>query len=324
MVSQGPKYLGHFTSERLLEELWNRKEYKFTPEGVSIDQSRQLLFYDWMVERQHILNRKNLGLPQDEWTSDPILKEYKFTNVFRQEDRVTQHYMRWIRPMIDAKDDWWRVWFNTIMYRIINWPPTMNELGLITCWKRQRGDWSNTMRLLTKGGAKVYTGAYMITAERITGQSKWISTRKTLDCAWKYLEQYPRLPNNLFTVTEVSSRFPRVGGFIGYEVACDLSYFYYPFKDTNTWANPGPGAVRGLNRIMCRKLTSAIPMDQAVKEMKDLFIDLRDFRDYRVDWSHPLDMRCIEHSLCEFDKYMRVFLGEGKPRAKYKPFKGEY
>jgi hypothetical protein len=30
-------------------------------------------------------------------------------------------------------------------------------------------------------------------------------------------------------------------------------------------------------------------------------------------------MREIEHSLCEFDKYMRVKRGEGRPRSKYQP-----
>jgi hypothetical protein len=30
-----------------------------------------------------------------------------------------------------------------------------------------------------------------------------------------------------------------------------------------------------------------------------------------------LEMRDIEHSLCEFDKYERVRLGQGKPRSKY-------
>jgi hypothetical protein len=30
-----------------------------------------------------------------------------------------------------------------------------------------------------------------------------------------------------------------------------------------------------------------------------------------------LEMRDIEHSLCEFDKYERVRLGQGRPRSKY-------
>ena len=32
-----------------------------------------------------------------------------------------------------------------------------------------------------------------------------------------------------------------------------------------------------------------------------------------------VDMRTIEHSLCEWDKYERVRLGQGKPRSVYTP-----
>jgi hypothetical protein len=35
--------------------------------------------------------------------------------------------------------------------------------------------------------------------------------------------------------------------------------------------------------------------------------------------SEDVDMRTIEHSLCEWDKYERVRLGQGRPRAKFKP-----
>ena len=33
-------------------------------------------------------------------------------------------------------------------------------------------------------------------------------------------------------------------------------------------------------------------------------------------------MRCIEHSLCEWDKYERVRLGQGTPRSKYNGLQG--
>jgi hypothetical protein len=35
------------------------------------------------------------------------------------------------------------------------------------------------------------------------------------------------------------------------------------------------------------------------------------------DFVPPLELREIEHSLCETDKYLRVANGEGRPRAKY-------
>ena len=33
----------------------------------------------------------------------------------------------------------------------------------------------------------------------------------------------------------------------------------------------------------------------------------------------PLEMREIEHSLCEFDKWTRVRNNEGRPRSRYHP-----
>ena len=50
-------------------------------------------------------------------------------------------------------------------------------------------------------------------------------------------------------------------------------------------------------------------------EMKDLLDRSPGYLQGHID---VLEMRDIEHCLCEFDKYERVRLGQGKPRAKYK------
>jgi hypothetical protein len=42
-------------------------------------------------------------------------------------------------------------------------------------------------------------------------------------------------------------------------------------------------------------------------------------KDYLPEWFPKLEMRDIEHSLCEFDKYERARLGHGKPRSRYIP-----
>ena len=73
--------------------------------------------------------------------------------------------------------------------------------------------------------------------------------------------------------------------------------------------------IRDSNRIHNRKLEQTIKKDQLTAEMKEL-LDVSD--DY-LDLALPrLEMREIEHCLCEFDKYERVRLGEGRPRSKYK------
>jgi len=107
-------------------------------------------------------------------------------------------------------------------------------------------------------------------------------------------------------------------GFMAYEVVTDLRHTKWlsTAEDIMTWANPGPGAKRGLNRIHLRELEQTVKKDQLNFEMKQLL----DYSpDYLEGHMQPLEMRDIEHCLCEFDKYERVRLGQGRPRAKYKP-----
>ena len=108
---------------------------------------------------------------------------------------------------------------------------------------------------------------------------------------------------------------------MAYEVVTDLRHSKYleNADDILTWANAGPGAKRGLNRIHGRLLEQTIKPRQLTIEMQEL-LDMAG--DYIGSFLPDLEMREIEHCLCEYDKYERVRLGEGRPRAKYK-YKGE-
>jgi hypothetical protein len=107
---------------------------------------------------------------------------------------------------------------------------------------------------------------------------------------------------------------------MAYEVVTDLRHSIHlqNAEDIMTWANAGPGAQRGLNRIHGRPLNQTIKKDVLNMEMKDL-LDISDEVAGMLNTNVPrLEMREIEHCLCEYDKYERVRLGEGRPRAKYK------
>jgi hypothetical protein len=70
-----------------------------------------------------------------------------------------------------------------------------------------------------------------------------------------------------------------------------------------------------LNRIHGRPLEQTIKPNQLTSEMLEL-LDLAST--YAGSFLPTLEMREIEHCLCEYDKYERVRLGEGRPRAKFK------
>jgi hypothetical protein len=106
------------------------------------------------------------------------------------------------------------------------------------------------------------------------------------------------------------------GGFMAYEVACDLRWargWLDTAPDIYTWANPGPGATRGLVDLfgLERKpnRAAAIGMMRALHEQAEA-------HPWEVMWPRRLEMRDIEHSLCEFNKYTKLSNG-GRGKRRY-------
>ena len=262
-------------------------------------------FNNYMIERHSIYERRAEGQPYP-WTEDPILNEYSFCNVYRELDRVTIWIREnWREPYADHPN----LPFAMAMARQINWPDTLEEIGFPEHWNPERIKAIMQGRMNRK--EKVYTGAYML-----TGTLGGTKVEQTIDKILTPLyEMPPRIINN--SLEETWKRYlpyPGFSGFMAYEVVTDLRHTKHleNAEDIMTWANPGPGAKRGLNRIHGRPLNHTQPRRHFINEMKELL--------YLCNMAPlPLEMRDIEHCLCEFDKYERVRLGQGKPRAKYKP-----
>jgi len=274
-------------------------------------------FFKFMKERHTIYLKRQANKPWP-WTQDEILQTYKFCNIFRELDTVT----RWI-------NDNWRVpfkdhpnlWFAMAVARQINWPDTLAEIGFPLKWDSRRV--KKIMYARQKRKQKVYTGAYMLTGGATNGKGldKNIYTvDKILSPLFKNKKLIPQKGD---TLQEAWKRFlpcMGFGPFIAFEVITDLRHTRYlkDATDIHTWANAGPGAYRGLNRIFDHKLDQKRP-SEALSEMQFLLRKSKIKANWPNDNQYPkLEMRDIEHTLCEFDKYERVRLGEGRPRAKYR------
>jgi hypothetical protein len=289
-----------------------------------------------MAEREAIRRRRGLGEPGP-WTQDAILAKYRFCNVFREHDRVSQWiYQNVTLPFATVP----HLWIHLALARQINWPPTLGYLLREGAWRPVLSP--ERLRLMAAtadrwqdAGNKVYTGAYMIHAD---------SNPATRDL-WKNKNDYifNRVVGQLLKATPdlsgmqafVSSMLPYEswGGFMAYEVACDLRWAPGPnglskAPDLRTWANPGPGAVRGLNRLAGRDLKAPLRVPAAVEEMRELLRRLNLKKDWPVVLGKPVfpgyrpfELRDVEHTLCEFDKYERVRTGEGRPRSYFTPAK---
>jgi len=262
-------------------------------------------FNRFMVERHNIFIRKEINNEPYPWSDDAILTDYSFCNVYRELDRVTIWIREnWREPYADHPN----LPFAMAVARQINWPDTLEEIGFPEEWRPQHV--KNIMEDRMANKQKVYTGAYML-----TGTLGGTKIEQTVDKILTPL--YANFPCDFSSIENSWRSFLPYAGFsdfMSYEVVTDLRHTKWlkDAPDIMTWANPGPGAMRGLNRIFGRPLDS--------KQKKPLFIqEMRDLLALLNNEPLPLEMRDIEHCLCEFDKYERARLGQGRPRAKYKP-----
>jgi hypothetical protein len=85
-------------------------------------------------------------------------------------------------------------------------------------------------------------------------------------------------------------------------------------SDWWTWAVSGPGSRRGLNRVVGR----AKDTNWSEKAWKDTLVVLqKEVAVLLPPWMDRLHAQDLQNCLCEFDKYERVRLGEGRPRSLY-------
>ena len=269
-------------------------------------------FFDYINERHSIYLKRQKRDPFP-WTEDEILQTFSFCNVFRELDTVTIWLRQnWREPYADHPN----LPFAMSMARQINWPDTLEELGFPEHWNPER------IKAIMQGrmdrGEKVYTGAYML-----TGTLGGTKVEQTIDKILTPLYENPPPIHHNSLQNTWAEYLPYAGfsGFMAYEVVTDLRHTKHleNAEDTMTWANAGPGAKRGLNRIHNRELKKTIKPDQLLSEMSEL-LDISYL--YLKKYVPILEMREIEHCLCEFDKYERTRLFEGRPRSKYK-YKGE-
>jgi len=265
-------------------------------------------FFYWIHERIRIQKRKDRG-DLWPWTGDPILQQYKFTNAYREQDKTTVWFREKIRDPLSWQPE---VYMATVIFRWFN----LIETGETLLKHNLHIDWDPEKAYAVIVPQKQWiTGAYMIKSP--TAMNKVRGLCQAITDVWGDRERFiTKCPwPSLREMTEFLQGYPFLGPFLAYEIATDLRHTFCGMRafDIETWANAGPGAMRGLNRIHDRELNYTSKKHDWCAEMRELL------GISRTRHSLDFELREIEHSLCEFDKYERVRLGQGAPRSKYSP-----
>lgn len=274
-------------------------------------------FLYWIQERHSVYLKKEAGESKP-WTNDEILRSYFFTNPYRENDKVTKWFRERIRePLRDSK----KVALATVIFRWFNYIPTGEIiLGWLTNWDKEKVQ--NRLGEIRDSGGQVFTGAFMINSPG--GEPKLEAICRRIDNVW---QDKKRLISGLEKATTLEeshkllTKYDGLGGFMAYEVVTDLRHTYLLENATDimTWANPGPGCVRGLYRVAAEPIktkgnASSPPLPKDYLERMQKLLELANTRLADLP---KFEMREIEHSLCEYDKYERMRLGDGRAKRKY-------
>lgn len=277
-------------------------------------------YFAFMRERESIRLKKIAG-DSFPWTEDKILQEYKFTNVKRLHDKTTQVLKTEIYDKnLDAAPELQLL--NAAIFRYFGTYEFALALGFQHDFNPQHI--KNLAEQRAQEKKRVFTGAYVITNQGIKAPKREVVVDYFLTGLWEKAlgivgvaqrgGSWEKVIGTLRTIQGFGGT-----GFMAKEVVLDtmLTNFWLNGKpkDNNTWCPCGPGARRGLNRIAGRPLTFNQKEELFLSEMVNLFAESRSHwpEDYVV-----LELHDIQFQLCEYDKYLRVANGEGRPRSKYK------
>jgi len=303
---------------------------------VSDNQLQRLL--DFMVEREHIRKLKDSGQLWP-WSNDPIFQNFFISNLRCEDDKTT----RWLKTnWRDPHEDNPDLWFSEVIFRRgINFPATAAELGFPVPWnpekfkkvvearKAQKLPWCNGRAYKLMVGHKKSSGGFH-------GSQEDMLVHYVFNPVWELRKDLRvQVKESIAHYFDRLSKAPWMGGWYSYRVICDLKYTKW-LRGADDWWKfvvPGPGSIRGLNRILGRPInqnlllappgqTGVLPRFTAAERIAWIEeVNVLRLIVAALGFNEPeltgITAQTMGGALCEFDKYERIRLGDG---GKVRPY----
>ena len=290
-------------------------------------------YWRFAAERQAVYFRRlaDPAAPVGPWSDDPILNEYRFTNVYRITDRVSQYLVRNVqydpaRPQTPTE-----VFFRTILFKIFNrietWEVLERELGPIS-WQGTRLDRiSHLLDQQFRKGERVYSAAYIMPSPAFGHHHKHSNHLALLDRMMR--DGLPgRLASaqSLKSVYEMILIYPGLGPFLAFQFCIDLNYSILMNYSEADFVVAGPGALDGIAKCF-HNAQSQDPSTiiHWMVERQDYEFDRLNLRFNRLFGRRLQPVDC-QNIFCELSKYARVAhpdvpgkSGRKRIKQRYKP-----
>ncbi len=258
------------------------------------------------------------------WTEDRILQSYRFTNVNRENDRVSKHYQKLIRdPLVNDP----LVLPATVLYRWFNRPETCEyffntRITNHTPFEEyiEHDSIHFLEQIIEDIPTPHVTGAFIIQGKQ--GYTKGLGVLQYFHswCRKPWREAYESWSEGPPTLEAMFKWLmgEGLGSFMTAQLVADLKYlpFMLDTEDWWTWAAPGPGSMRGLNAVLDRPMMQGWNAKEWLVELHILQeITNPILKDHGIA---PLHAQDLQNTLCEFSKYEKTRLGLGRPRQVYR------
>ena len=269
------------------------------------------LYWYFASERQRVFERRVAGEPGP-WTGDLILREFKFCNVFRAADRVSQYMIRDVcyqgEPCTD-EDRLFQITAFRTFSKTATWTTVRDILGRYPVLDDLAdGAFASALDQARQRNGGLYTGAFILCATDAYGQSSKHRNHVEL---FRHMFLHDQLGPKLLeakTLREVYGLlhgYPLMGDFMSYQTAIDLNYSALLEFSENEFTQAGPGALRGIKKCF-EDLGDYTPAEIVLwmtERQHDEFVRLG--LPFGGLWGRPLHAIDCQGLFCETDKYCR-------------------
>lgn len=267
-------------------------------------------YWKFAAERQAVFYRR-IKSEQPNWTNDPILRAFKFTNAYRASDRVSQYLIREV--IYKGDDSPIEVLFRILLFKIFNKIETWEYLkGKVGELRWDGFDFSEFAKLLRSAkyvNGAIYSGAYIMAS----GKSAFGYPNKH-ENHLKLIEQMLDTDLTEFIVNATSMEsvfsrirsYPSLGDFLSFQIAIDVNYSPLTNFSEMGFVKAGPGALDGIRK--CFKSLGEYTETDVIRMMADKQDEEFSRLGLAFDglWGRPLQLIDCQNLFCEVDKYSRV------------------
>ena len=269
-------------------------------------------YWRFAAERQKVFFKKLLGQAV-QWTDDPILSTFKFTNAYRASDRVSQYLIRHVIYRNDLPESPEEVFFRIILFKLFNkietWQLLEKTLGHVIYQEYSFNRYDQILTEVIEQGRTIYSAAYIMpSGGKVFGHAR--KHRNHL----KLIEQMMAdgLPKKLMDVPtmlrgfELLRGYPTIGDFLAYQFITDVNYSNLTNFSEMSFVVPGPGALDGIRK--CFADLGGLSEPEIIKHMADN--QQSEFERLGLDFpslfGRPLQLIDCQNLFCEVDKYARM------------------